>query len=914
MSVRNRIWMIVAIVIGGVVLGGVIDVVMLRATLRHEKEVATRQLVESGYSVLSHFHDLQQQGVLDEAAARAAAIRTLRAMRYNGKDYFWLNDLGRPLPRMIMHPALPEVEGKVLDAAKFNCATSLRVGTDGPFQATDGKTNLTAAFVEVANRGNHGYVIYDWPKPLAGGGSTTELYPKLSYVKKFAPWGWEIGSGVYVDDVDKAIRVRTLQQVGWTAGIALILFLLASAIARSITRPLLATVRLMKHTGGSEEGLGQRLPVEGNGEIAQVARAFNAMLERIQARDAALAQHQEQLESEVARRTLSLRDVNLRLERELVERKEAQQALGDSQARMHALLDASGETMLLLDTDGGILAINACGAERFHQRPEDMHGKNFFDFLPPDLAESRRQIVRDVAALGEPTHSQDRRGNIFFENSIYPVKDEAGVVTSVAVQAADVSERWRTGQVEDLFRRLDGMLLKWRMNVESIAQMFCDELLPVFDLAAAWIGRAEKDGRLVLLAGTESMGPAFLDNLSAATLRWDRGTDTDTAGCLPVSPVLRDGYAQKVIFKEPPCLPCDIDGRPEDAGAALVLPLALRGKTWGVLTLYGRGYASFDSEALSLQLSTIARRLGTTIDAALQQEWLSLLDSALAGVGNAVMITDSQARILWANRAFTRLSGYALDAILGKTPGLFNSGVQDEAFYRQFWQTIQAGETWQGDIVNARPDGSRYTAHQTVTPLLASHGPVSHYIAVLEDVSERKALEARIQHAANHDVLTDLPNRGLFLDRLAQALALARRDGQRGALLFLDLDHFKDINDQFGHAAGDTMLTIVAQRLRKEMRESDTVARLAGDEFTVILPHLNQVQDATRVAEKLLAGIAAPVELAGRQACIGVSIGVVVFPDHGESVEKILQAADSAMYEAKRGGRNRVCCRELEPA
>ena len=906
LSVRNRIWMIVCIVIGGVLLGGSIDVWMLRASLRHEKESTTRQLVESGYSVLEHFHDLQRQGRMDEASARAAAIATLRAMRYNGKDYFWLNDLGSPLPRMVMHPALPQVEGTILDGARFNCATSLRVGADGPFQSTDGKKNLTAAIIEVVTRGGHGYVAYDWPKPLLGGGSTTELYPKLSYVKKFAPWGWVIGSGIYVDDVDAAVRARVLHQLGWTAVIGSVLLLLAALIARSITRPLQITAEFMDHTGGSEAGLERRLPVEGNGEIARMARGCNAMLERIQARDAELARHQEHLEREVVRRTASLNEARQRAEQELAERKVAELALGESQARMHALLDASGETMLLMDPLGQILAINACGAERFHLRPDDMTGRNFFDYLPPDLAESRRLSVEAVVASGEPMISQDCRGIIRFSNSIYPVTDAAGVVTSVAVQAKDVTEQWRAEQVEDLFGRLDTMLLKWRMNMASIAQMFCDEVLPVFDLAGAWVGRAEKDGNLSLVAGTESMGPDFLGRLNATVLRWD----TDE-GCPLVGAAIRDGYARKGCLDEGACLACDFPGRQEDARSVLFLPLALRGETWGVLTLYGRERTLFDNEQLTLQLSTLGHRLGVTIDAALQQEWLSLLDSALAGVGNAVMITDGAGRILWANQAFAALSGYGNEEILGGTPRLFSSGVQDKAFFQQFWQTIQAGTTWQGDLVNARPDGSRYTAHETVTPLVGSDGMVSHFIAVLEDVSERRALEARIQHAANFDQLTDLPNRGLFFDRLGQALALARRDGQRGALLFLDLDHFKEVNDRFGHAAGDSVLVSVARRLREQVRESDTVARLAGDEFTVILPRLVHVADAARVAEKILAAIAAPMDVGGATATVGASIGVVIFPDHGETAESILQAADSAMYEAKRDGRSVVRVREL---
>lgn len=212
LSVRNRIWTIVGFLIAGIVLGSVIDIVMLRDVLWREKELKTRQLVESGFGVLTHFHDLQQQGELSASAAQAGAIATIKAMRYDGKEYFWLNDLGTPFPKMVMHPTVPALDGQVLDAAEFNRATGLRVGSDGPFTATDGRKNLFIAFVEVVNRGGDGYVTYDWPKPKAGTGITEDLYPKLSYVKKFEPWGWLIGSGIYIDDVDAAVR----QQPGAT--------------------------------------------------------------------------------------------------------------------------------------------------------------------------------------------------------------------------------------------------------------------------------------------------------------------------------------------------------------------------------------------------------------------------------------------------------------------------------------------------------------------------------------------------------------------------------------------------------------------------------------------------------------------------------------------------------------------------
>jgi len=313
LSVRNRIWAIVALLIGSIVLGSVIDVLMLRQALWHERELKTRQLVESSFSVLTHFHAQQQKGELSEAAAQAAAIGTIKAMRYDEKEYFWLNDLGTPIPKMVMHPTVPSLDGQVLDAEQFNCATGQRVGADGAFTATNGKKNLFVAFVEVVNQGGHGYVTYDWPKPTAGGHVTAERYAKLSYVKKFEPWGWLIGSGVYIDDVDAAVHQQAGRNALMVAGIGIVLLLFAALMARSITQPLQQTVKRMRAIGQGDGGLALRLPVEGRSEIAELASGFNEMLGHLALRDAELARHREFLEEEVARRTAELQDSNERL-------------------------------------------------------------------------------------------------------------------------------------------------------------------------------------------------------------------------------------------------------------------------------------------------------------------------------------------------------------------------------------------------------------------------------------------------------------------------------------------------------------------------------------------------------------------------------------------------------------------------
>jgi signal transduction histidine kinase len=334
LSVRNRIWTIVLMLIGSIMIGSVVNILMLREALWHERELKTRQLVETGFGILSELHARQVRGELSEAAAKETAIGAIRAMRYDEKEYFWLNDLGTPFPKMIMHPTVSSLNGQLLDSEEFNHATGERVGSEGAFTPTDGKKNLFLSFAAVLDRGGAGYVTYTWPKPKVGGGVTEQHYPKLSYVKKFEPWGWVIGTGVYVDDVESAVREQAGRNAQMVAGIGILLLLFASLMARSITQPLRRTVTTMHAIGKGDAALATRLPVEGGSEIAELALGFNQMLERLEARDAELARQRESLEEEVARRTTDLRDANVQLAAEQQEIKALLEKMKDAQSQL----------------------------------------------------------------------------------------------------------------------------------------------------------------------------------------------------------------------------------------------------------------------------------------------------------------------------------------------------------------------------------------------------------------------------------------------------------------------------------------------------------------------------------------------------------------------------------------------------
>lgn len=269
-----------------------------------------------------------------------------------------------------------------------------------------------------------------------------------------------------------------------------------------------------------------------------------------------------------------------------------------------------------------------------------------------------------------------------------------------------------------------------------------------------------------------------------------------------------------------------------------------------------------------------------------------------------MIVTDANAVILKINHSFTRITGFSPEEAVGKTMKLLKSGIHDTAFYQVMWNSILNQGYWQGEIWNKRKDGDIYPEWLTITAVKDSNHIVTHYVGTMIDITARKAIEDRVHHLAHYDVLTDLPNRSLLTDRLHQALAQARREKSKLALMFLDLDNFKPVNDSLGHDMGDLLLKAVALRLEDCIkRESDTVSRVGGDEFVIILPHIEANEDAATIAEKIVNALTEPFEINHHVINISCSIGIGVYPLHGTDVTTLMQVADNAMYEAKRAGR-----------
>ena len=271
-----------------------------------------------------------------------------------------------------------------------------------------------------------------------------------------------------------------------------------------------------------------------------------------------------------------------------------------------------------------------------------------------------------------------------------------------------------------------------------------------------------------------------------------------------------------------------------------------------------------------------------------------------------MLITDAAGTIIAANPAFSRITGYTLDEVIGHSPGLLNSGRQDAGFYRRMWSAINSRGQWQGEIWNRRRNGSIYPEWLSISAVHGEDGKVLNYIGIFSDITERKEAEARILHLAHHDPLTNLPNRALLQDRLQQVLLQARRHKRGVAVLLLDLDRFKTINDILGHESGDGLLLQITERCRSTIRDTDTLARLSGDEFVIVLQEVDGAHDAALIARKILDEVALPCQLGEHRITVTASIGIALYDQDGGTPSALLRNADAAMHRAKEADRKSV--------
>ncbi len=358
---------------------------------------------------------------------------------------------------------------------------------------------------------------------------------------------------------------------------------------------------------------------------------------------------------------------------------------------------------------------------------------------------------------------------------------------------------------------------------------------------------------------------------------------------------------------------------PEMSGTEVMRELRANRKTAGIPVIFVTADNSEQSQLEALELgaddyltkpvliAALLLRVRNLLKRKESERELQVASHVFNYSGEAIMITDSRNRIIAINTSFTRLTGYLPEEVEGKNPKIISSGRTTGEEYAAMWEEIEETGFWQGEMWDRRKDGGIYPKLLTISVVKNQNNEIDFYIGSFNDITRQKSNEADMWHTANHDILTGLPNRLHLRITLEQAMASIKRNGGEVALMFIDLDRFKQVNDTLGHAVGDELLILVAERLKSCIRESDIAARLGGDEFVVMMTDENVLSGARRVAEKILSELSLPYITGEHLIHSTPSIGISFFPHDGNDIEEIMKNADMAMYRAKESGRGRFC-------
>ncbi|UHD18531.1 EAL domain-containing protein [Thiocapsa bogorovii] len=553
---------------------------------------------------------------------------------------------------------------------------------------------------------------------------------------------------------------------------------------------------------------------------------------------------------------------------DITARKRAEQALSDSESRLRRIVETAREGIWTIDGDIRTTFVNPRMIELLGCPAEQIIGRSPFDFMDPEMRQLvERKLLERRQGISDQYELRLRRPDgspLWTLLSTTPLKDDEGRYIGTLGMLTDISAR---KQAEAILEE-ERLLLKQAERIANIG---------------AWEWEVAED------RWTHSTGWTAIHGIAGQLPQ-------STAEMLAIIPTDERDAVQDA-------LEAALDGRrPFDIEHRIIRPID------GVLRrIHAVGEVIRNHRGEALAMRGIARDITASKEAEAELRIAAIAFEAQEGM----LVTDAEEHILRVNEAFTRNTGYTAEEVIGRNPRLLRSGRHDPDFFAEMWARISDQGYWQGEIWNRRKNGEVFPEWLTVTAVRDDLGHVTHYVGTLTDISQRKEDEAVIRRLAFYDPLTGLANRRLLLDRLNQTLAAAARTGQDGALIFIDLDNFKQLNDTRGHQVGDLLLEEVAHRLTETVRKSDSVARLGGDEFVVLLQDLGDDSAqaaalAEAVGEKIITVLGRPYMLAGKEHESTPSLGIAMFDREPHTAEEILKHADLAMYQAKAAGRNRL--------
>lgn len=561
----------------------------------------------------------------------------------------------------------------------------------------------------------------------------------------------------------------------------------------------------------------------------------------------------------VASREKSLRNTNQLLAGEVAERKLAEKKLFENSKLLEAIIENIPNMIFLKEAaDLRFKLFNRAGEQLLGQERRDIIGRNDYDFFPEAQADfftaKDREVLQrhDILDIAEES-IETPQGTRILHTKKLALCDEQGLPQYLLGISEDITERKQSELQlrfsENLLRQSQSVakIGSWRLDVARDELIWSDETYRMFGIPVG--------------------SPLSQQDFMALVHPDDRKlVDTAWQAALGGAPYLVE---HRIL----------VDGQVRWMEERAELELNAEGNL-------SAGIGS---------VQDITERKASEVS-------LQKLSQAVEQTPSCVVITNLKGNIEYANAAYREVTGYSYAEVIGKNLSFLKSGKTAEPIYREMWAQLARGEIWKGELINRRKDGCEYIAATQISPVRQVNGEVSHYLGVQEDVTEKKQILARMESLAHFDQLTGLPNRTLLADRSSSAMSMAQRNEHQLVVMFIDLDHFKDINDTLGHSAGDLLLIEIARRIKSLLRAEDTVARMGGDEFILILPDTG-ADGAMRVATKLVETISLPCSIEGHDLISTPSIGIAIYPNDGTNFEVLSKNADAAMYQAKQGGR-----------
>ncbi len=650
---------------------------------------------------------------------------------------------------------------------------------------------------------------------------------------------------VAVDEVLSPVQNLFLSIAILILSIALLTGLLININVRlTVIKPLLYLEKITRRYGKGD--LNQRINISGNNEITHMGKVFNAMADNF-------AKNQSNLKQ--------------------------------SEARYRFVLNSSHEAILILDQAGKLLFTNPAFPIMLGCDLEKLNNQCFWDLLHPDDFLNKQANFQAVWDKDNKESQEEFRIRakhneyIWVKLFLRTVIDDTGekVYSGTLI---DISDRIFANRIDAALSNADTMALSGIL-VNEISQMLCEQLAELFGCPLVWILLKENHDIRLNIQASAGKNTELLQHFLHQH---------------PNDPVVKAFLNGSTKTKNP-----NVD---TEFFSDVAIPLKDQKNILGVLSFQFHSHYKLNPQALE-RLENLANRISLTLQRVLNQHWLRLQKTAMESVANAICITDSHGKIEWINEAFSQLSGYSLDEALGNTLNkLVNSHYHSDKFWVEFWRTLKAKKVWRGENVNTNKSGQHYIVAQSVTPLLNTNNDVTHYIAIQEDITEKKAIEKKMEFIATHDTLTGLANRSLLIDHIDLNMSQAQRHHEQMAILFLDLDRFKLINDTLGHKAGDDLLQQVAERLKTTVSSGDLVARLGGDEFVIVINYIDSEPALCKIAAEIIALFETPFNISDKQHYITTSLGICLYPLDGNDTQTLIKKADTAMYYAKEQGKN----------